>query len=294
MVIDPTLLGHETQPVTATITAEDVRQFADAIFDKNPMYRDAEAARALGFANIPAPPTFVTRFIAPFEEVGLDVRRMQVLHAEQEYTYTRPLLVGEIVSVRHRVANIRQRPRGDGMAILTLEQLVDGADGERIVTGTALVIARNAPPQEAAASVASAGAKAHRLEPTGEEITRLSRFVTQEQINAYADASGDHNPIHLDPEQARAVGLDGTIAHGMLDMAFVGQLLTDWLVTSPNRGGWVRRLRVRFQAMVRPGDTITCYGVLEQRTENVQALGVWMDNERGEQVIVGSGEVVLV
>ena len=86
--------------------------------------------------------------------------------------------------------------------------------------------------------------------------------MTQAQIDAYADVSGDHNPIHVNPEVARSVGLDGTIAHGMLSMAFAAQVLTDWLATRPDAGGWVLRLRVRFQAMVRPGDTLTCRGAL--------------------------------
>jgi acyl dehydratase len=62
----------------------------------------------------------------------------------------------------------------------------------------------------------------------GDEMTPLARTVTQEQINAYADASGDHNPIHVDPEFARAVGLPGTIAHGLLDMAILTEAVARW------------------------------------------------------------------
>ena len=64
------------------------------------------------------------------------------------------------------------------------------------------------------------GPHSRRMDPT---IQLASKHVTQEQIDAYAEVSGDHNPIHIDPDAARAVGLDGTIAHGMLNMAFVGQ-----------------------------------------------------------------------
>ncbi|MDQ6637118.1 MAG: MaoC family dehydratase N-terminal domain-containing protein [Candidatus Dormibacteraeota bacterium] len=77
--------------------------------------------------------------------------------------------------------------------------------------------------------------------------------VTREQINAYAEASGDHNPIHLDETFARSVGLPGVIAHGMLQM---GRLASVAVAEAgdPRR---IRRLSCRFAGMVRPGDEIT-------------------------------------
>lgn len=291
MLLDPTLVGHETHPETATITEPAVREFANAISDQNAIYRSQAAAREYGFAAIPAPPTFVTRFRVPFEEAGLDVNRLQVLHVSQEYVYTRPLYAGDTVTVRHRIATIRQTARAGGTAIMTIEQLVDAPDGARIVTGSAKVIVSESGGGDGAS--ASAPAKGRAPDPLGNEITRLSRFVTQAQIDAYAGASGDHNPIHVDAAAARAVGLDGTIAHGMLSMAFAGQQLTDWLVTQPQRGGWVQRLQVRFQAMVKPGDTVTSHAVLQTREGDRQRLGLWMDNERGEQVLSGLADVVL-
>lgn len=76
---------------------------------------------------------------------------------------------------------------------------------------------------------------------------------TREQIAAYAEASGDQNPIHLDDGFARSVGLPGVIAHGMLQM---GILAT---VAAEAAGGpeHLRRMSVRFAGMVEPGDTVT-------------------------------------
>ncbi len=96
----------------------------------------------------------------------------------------------------------------------------------------------------------------------------------------------------MNPEAARNVGLEGTIAHGMLSMAFLGQLVTDWLATQPARGGWVKRLRVRFQAMVRPGDTLTCSGALGASEGAEQHIELWINNQRGERVTTGSADVV--
>jgi acyl dehydratase len=294
MPLDPSLVGHESPPQTGEITAQAIRAFADAVGDPNPIFRDPAAAQQAGFAGIPAMPTFVTRFRVQLAEAGLDPRRAQVLHGEQEYAYTRPLYAGETLVMRNRVAAIRQSARAGGMAIMTLEQLGDTETGERVVTGRSVVIVRDAPPEAGAAAAATAtSAREHAPVPQGTAIPSLTKHVTQEQINAYADVSGDHNPIHIDPEAARAVGLDGTIAHGMLSMAFLGQMLTDWLAALPVPGGWPSRLQVRFQAMVRPGDTLTCHGVRREPEDGHERLDVWIENQRGERIITGSAEVVL-
>src|SRR5690348_11553761 len=298
MPLDPAMVGRETEAGTETITADAVRQFADAIGDNNPVYRDAAAAERAGFAGIPALPTFVTRIRVSFAESGLDPTRSQVLHGEQEYEYTRPIVVGDTIRMRHRIASIRQSARAGNMAIMTIEQLGDTPEGERVVTGRSTAIVRDAAPgEQPAAGAASAAAKKAPEAPQGEPIPTLEKHVTQPQIDAYADVSGDYNPIHINADAARAVGLDGTIAHGMLSMAFLGQMLTDWLTALPDPGGWVARLRVRFQAMVRPGDTITCHGVLVGDASATEAgrrrLEVWIDNQHGERVITGDADVAL-
>lgn len=297
MPLDPAMVGRETEAGTETITAEAVRQFADAVGDNNPVYRDAAAAERAGFTGIPALPTFVTRIRVSFAESGLDPTRSQVLHGEQEYEYTRPLVVGDTIRMRHRIASLRQSARAGNMAIMTIEQLGDTPDGERVVTGRSTAIVRDATPgEQATAGAASASARKAPEVPQGEPIPVLEKQVTQPQIDAYADVSGDHNPIHIDPDAARTVGLDGTIAHGMLSMAFLGQMLSDWLTALPDPGGWVARLRVRFQAMVRPGDTLTCHGVLGDASATDtgrRRVEVWIDNQRGERIITGDADVVL-
>lgn len=293
MPLDPALVGHETTPETATIQAEDIHRFADAIGDTNPIFHDPAAAERAGYTNVPATPTFITRFRVPFAEAGLDPERSQVLHGEQEYAYSRPLVAGQTLVARHRVKSIRQTARAGGMAIMTLEQFCDTPEGERVASGSATVVVRDtpAPGEEQSAGGAARPSKASAEKP-GESLPSLTKHVTQAQIDAYAEVSGDHNPIHLNPEAARAVGLDGTIAHGMLGMAFAGQLLTDWLSTSPH-GGWVARLRVRFQGLVRPSDTLTVHGTALEETGGRRRVDVWIENQSGERVITGDAEVAL-
>jgi acyl dehydratase len=120
--------------------------------------------------------------------------------------------------------------------------------------------------------------------------------ITQEQLRRYADASGDHNPIHLDPEAARRVGLDSVIAHGMLSMAFLGQFITQQLSGIPD--AFLSHLQVRFVNMVRLGDTLTCHGMVKERqygTDGRSTVMVecWVQNQKGEKVTLGEANVSL-
>jgi acyl dehydratase len=117
----------------------------------------------------------------------------------------------------------------------------------------------------------------------GEEVLDLEVTHTREQIKAYANASGDQNPIHQDDEIARAVGLPGVIAHGMLNYGLLSRAVTDWL-GDPGR---LRRLTVRFSNMVQPGDTVRCRGRVKNIDEAAgrAVLEVWMENQLGEKVL---------
>jgi acyl dehydratase len=116
--------------------------------------------------------------------------------------------------------------------------------------------------------------------------------IQQIQLTRYAGASGDFNPIHQDEEFARAAGMSGVFAHGMLSMGFVAQALTDW--AGP---GTVRKLGVRFTALVRLKDIVTCRGrVLAKQSEDDQhlvELDVWAENQRGEKVVTGRATLTL-
>ena len=116
----------------------------------------------------------------------------------------------------------------------------------------------------------------------GEALPSLMKQVTVEQIRQYAEASGDRNPIHLDDVFARAAGLPGVIAHGMLTMAFASQLITDWL----GDRSMVKRLQGRFAGMVVPGDELSCSASVASKDEATRrvVLNLTVANQRGEKV----------
>ncbi len=131
--------------------------------------------------------------------------------------------------------------------------------------------------------MSDAGAATLRSIAIGDEMTPLLRTVTQDQINAYAEASGDHNPIHVDPDFARSVGLPGTIAHGLLDMGILTEAVARWA------GGYeqVASVTCRFSKPLLPGETITCTGrVVEiDHSQGIATLEVEAVSSRGERVL---------
>ncbi len=82
------------------------------------------------------------------------------------------------------------------------------------------------------------------------------------QLVRYAGASGDFNPLHTDPKFGEMVGTGGIIAHGMLIMGFVGQLLSDYVGPAA-----LRKFGVRFRGMTRLDDVITCTGTITEKYE---------------------------
>src|SRR5437870_11789096 len=109
MPLNQSLKGKEYQELTITVERDHVMQFADAIGEDNPLFRDARAARAAGYPEQLAPPTFVTRLqimasaqVVLDQELGLNYA--MVVHGEQGYEWRRPGVAGDVLTAtaRHR------------------------------------------------------------------------------------------------------------------------------------------------------------------------------------------------
>ena len=126
----------------------------------------------------------------------------------------------------------------------------------------------------------------------GMNLPELKRPVTQEHINLYAEASQDFNPIHIDQEFARQTQPGGTIAHGMLILAYIAEFMTNFFGQ-----GWLTsgKLSIRFKTPARPGDTVTVSGkITKMQKEDGFSLifcDVLCQNQQGEAVIVGETNV---
>lgn len=115
----------------------------------------------------------------------------------------------------------------------------------------------------------------------GDEIPVLEKYVAKYQPIYYAGASGDFNPIHIDPEFGKMVGLGGNILQGLCTMAFTAQCMTDWA----GDPGLLGRLKVRFAESVRPEDTVKVAGRVEADDTGAVRCEIWAENQNGVKVI---------
>jgi len=126
----------------------------------------------------------------------------------------------------------------------------------------------------------------------GKIFDPVVKHITQENISLYAEASGDFNPIHIDESFAAKTPIGGTIAHGMLNLAYVSEMMTsafgqNWLSEG--------KLRAKFKEPARPGDTLTINGkiiCLEQR-DDVSYANCSFEclNQKGEMIVTGETTV---
>lgn len=112
--------------------------------------------------------------------------------------------------------------------------------------------------------------------------------ITQEQLKAYAEAAGDPNPIHLDEQVAKRMGLPGVIAHGMLTAAFIGETA----VEAAGQGYCLRRVQTRFKAMTLLGDVVIVSATVKAASDLGITLDLVAKNQRGETTTTGVVELL--
>lgn len=126
----------------------------------------------------------------------------------------------------------------------------------------------------------------------GMNLSEAKKPVFQENINLYAAASGDFNPIHIDPEFAQKTELGGTVAHGMLVLSYVSEYMTDNFGLDWLTGG---TLNVRFKAPARPGNTLSISGKItkleKQDGFTIVFCDVLCQDQQNEVVIIGDTKV---
>ena len=137
MPLDPSFIGRTWPPTEPYLVGrEKIREFARAIGADNPEHHDPEAARAIGYADVVAPPTFpiVVTMAASHQiindpELGMDYTR--VVHGDQRFAYTRPVVAGDTLVCVNTVEEITQR---GGHDFITTRTDVTTEAGEPVVT----------------------------------------------------------------------------------------------------------------------------------------------------------------
>jgi len=214
---------------TAVVRSAEVRAFAAATLD-----HDSPQGSV--------PPLFAARLAAPvIRRVLAGVladRAGPVVHVAQEVVCHGRLEVGQEVAVRGRLVELVDY----GIApAAVIETVVEAAGRLSTSTSTMLLPGRRRAgtrPNRAARVVA------------GELFANTDVMLPEDLANRYAEASGDHNPIHTDPAVAQAVGLPGVVLHGMCTLAVL------WAESGRLAGGRPVRASCRFADPVRPGEPL--------------------------------------
>jgi acyl dehydratase len=145
MVLDPSFLGR-CYPTAGTyqVGREKIREFADAIGDNDAVYRDPSAARACGYADVIAPPTFAIILVLRAQQVlvcdpalGLDYSRM--VHGNQSFTHHRPIRAGDELAATLHVDGIRTMGGND---MLTVRCQITDAAGDPVTTARSVLVVR--------------------------------------------------------------------------------------------------------------------------------------------------------
>jgi acyl dehydratase len=114
------------------------------------------------------------------------------------------------------------------------------------------------------------------------ELSPISRTT----LALFAGASGDHNPIHVDVDFARAAGMDDVFAHGMLSMAYLGRLLTNFV--SQER---IRSFHVRFAAITPVHARITCTARVSAVDDGLATIELVASLPDGTVTLIGEATI---
>ena len=127
----------------------------------------------------------------------------------------------------------------------------------------------------------------------GDEVPKLVKNCSTQQLVHWAAGSGDFYQIHYDKDFAQSTGLKDLIVHGALKHAFLGQLLHDWVGAK----GTIRKFGCQYRGMDDAKQEIICRGVVTKKyqegSQNIVELDVWTENPEGKKTTPGEATVTL-
>ena len=208
------------------------------------------------------------------------------IHSLQEFDLLGPLPIGREVGARAWLD--RQRARG-GLRFLTFGLSAESDSGRPMMAiRTTLLVSEQ---QDTSRDTGENPREAMPRPPDAikSDLPQLRRTLTQGQLEEYSEVSGDHNPLHLDPEFAAGTQFGGIIAHGMLTLALISEMLAsslgdDWLSSGT--------LRARFRGAAYPEDTVETWGLASRKDGALTGYAVGLRNSAtGEDLITGTAMV---
>jgi NAD(P)-dependent dehydrogenase (short-subunit alcohol dehydrogenase family)/putative sterol carrier protein/acyl dehydratase len=274
-------IGRWYQIPAQHVKPENVKQYAKATNESNTSYYGDDDQ------GLKIPPVFPVTFLGTaLEDVVLDpdlkMDVLRMVHSEQDIRYYRPLKAWDLVYPVAEVIDIE--PKSGGSEIMTIK-----------VTGR--VLGQAAYEMDVKLFVRGRSKKKKSKTAPIPEVDRGTPTFTHtmkvnpDQTKRYADASGDHNPIHLDPETAKAAGLPDIILHGLCTMAFTGQAVIEKLVDGDSNR--LERLKVRFSRPVLLNQDLITNGWIIKEEEGKKYVEFETIDSQGVKVIT-QGEATLI
>ncbi|MCI0798243.1 MAG: MaoC family dehydratase N-terminal domain-containing protein [Chloroflexi bacterium] len=290
MAVSRVNTGTDLELGTWTVTEDAVRQYLEAVGDTQPAYFDCKLA----------PPVALAAWT-----LGALLKKLALpsgaIHSLQELESCGGVHFGE--EVRATAYPGRPRRRGN-LEFLTTGYTLRNRNGEQLLTGKSTVLIVSPSEEEAAgegslqtsaAPPGNSGISTADGKRPQSSLPVITRTITQSQLNDYSQASGDDNPLHLDPAFAASTQFGGIIAHGMLTLAFVGEMMVaaygrSWLETG--------LLNAKFRGAAHLGDRLETWGQVarEEARPNGRSVecSVNVRNSRsGEEIINGAAAVLI-
>ncbi|HWD07719.1 MAG TPA: MaoC/PaaZ C-terminal domain-containing protein [Actinomycetota bacterium] len=242
MAINTGAVGRTYPSSTYLVTAEAIRAYAAATNEDNPVFTGADPVAPPAFPVVPGASILAAALFDP--ELGVNLARL--VHGEEDHRLHVPIRPGDQLAVAGSLEAVDIKETGETFTVYTS---LTNQDGVLAAELRSMMFVRGSGSRSRAAGAGEAA-------PQPELAFSAVQKVDEDQTYRYAEASGDHNPIHTDPEFARnAAGLPGIILHGMATMAFAGKVILDEACAGdPAR---LQRLKVRFSKPVFPGETLT-------------------------------------
>jgi len=272
MSLNRTLLGKKYEGTSYKVEFEATKKYALSYNDDNPAFVDEKRP-----GGVIAPPLFGVVFGAPamvnaMFDSDLDVNVAMLVHGEQDMSFLKPVRPGDEITTIAEIAGMEDKGSGE---LLTIGTTSVNQKNEKVLVSKYGLFIR----------VGGSGKKTEKPpEPArGEIIFSRKMHVKVDQSHIYAEASGDHNPIHIDDNFAKSVGLPGIILQGLCTMAFASKAVIDeHLKKDPLK---LKRLRVRFSKPVLPNDDLTTAGWIVEKKGSIVVLGLETSNQSGTVVI---------
>src|SRR5512137_2207573 len=133
-MLDKSLIGRTSEPVLHEVEKGQIRRFAEALGDPNPLALDEAAAKAAGYTGLVAPPTFAVSLTSNERfRHSLDLGTRSILNGEQQFEFNRPIVAGDRITVVSRVAEVLERPGASGPSdVLVIEDEGRDEKGELV------------------------------------------------------------------------------------------------------------------------------------------------------------------